>query len=99
MYREPNRALFYSAGKMIWLFFAPHYDIYFSISLITAATFYGLQLHTLYVLAMKLSLSEMHNTGELFLQNDSSTDNAFGSLIAWNGRAPICQGMSTDWKH
>lgn len=63
-----------------------------------AMTFYGLCLRTPYVLAMKLSLSEIHNTGELFLQNDSSADNAFGSLIASNGRAPIRQGMSADLK-
>lgn len=47
---------------------------------------------------MKLSLSEIHNTRELFLQNDSSADNAFGSLIASNGHAPIRQGMSADLK-
>lgn len=47
---------------------------------------------------MKLSLSEIHNTGELFLQNDSTADNSFGSLIASNGRAPIRQGMSADLK-
>lgn len=47
---------------------------------------------------MKLSLSEIHNTGELFLQNDSSADNAFGSLIASNGRAPIRQATSSDLK-
>lgn len=63
-----------------------------------ATTFYGLRLHTPYVLAMKLSLSEIHNTGELFLQNDSSADNAFGSLIASNGHAPIRLGMSADLK-
>lgn len=64
----------------------------------SATTFYGLRLRTPYVLAMKLSLSEIHNTRELFLQNDSSADNAFGSLIASNGRAPIRQGMSADLK-
>lgn len=99
MFKDPIEQPFTALVKSFWLFFAPHCDIYFIISLISAATtFYGLCLHIPYVLAMKLSFSEIHNTEELFLQNDSSTDHACGSLIASNGCAPIRQGMSTDLK-